>query len=193
MPFISATASTLVSKGGGNGGYLSATKLGDGESMRLAILSEEPLESWTVWGENGDQKKPFRFISEPSQEEIAQELGDFTQRMNYEGTDIEKPKFSVTVFVWSYAEEKVMVWEVSQRTLIKELDKITQTDDYQDIWSWDLVVSRTGLKKSTEYGILPAPQKPALKPQINEAWAKAQADGYDLKQLLVGGSPFGQG
>lgn len=192
MPFISATASTLVNKGGGNGGYLSATKLGDGESMRLAILSREPLESWTVWGENGDQKKPFRFISEPTQEEIAQELGEFKQRNNYEGTDIEKPKFSVTVFVWSYAEEKVMVWEIAQRTLIKELDKITQTEDYQDIWSWDIVVSRTGTKKATEYGILPAPQKDALKPQIEEAWAKAQAEGYDLNQLLVGGSPFGQ-
>ena len=190
MPFISSTASTLVSKGGGNGGYLSATKLGDGESMRLAILSQEPLESWTVWGENGDQKKPFRFISEPTQDEIEQELGEFVQRKNYEGTDLEKPKFSVTVFVWSYAEEKVMVWEIAQRTLIKELDKITQTEDYADIWSWDLVVSRSGLKKNTEYSILPAPQKAALKSQIQEAWEKAQEDGYSLQRLLVGGNPF---
>ena len=190
MPFISSTASTLVSKGGGNGGYLSATKLGDGESMRLAILSQEPLESWTVWGENGDQKKPFRFISEPTQDEIEQELGEFVQRKNYEGTDLEKPKFSVTVFVWSYAEEKVMVWEIAQRTLIKELDKITQTEDYADIWSWDLVVSRSGLKKNTEYSILPAPQKAALKSQIQEAWEKAQEEGYSLQRLLVGGNPF---
>lgn len=190
MPLISTAASTMVNKGGGNGGYLTATKLGDGKSMRLALLSREALESWTVWGENGDSKKPFRFLSEPTQEEIAQELGEYTQRQNYEQTGLEPPKFSATFFVWSYEEEKVMIWEVAQRTLIKELDKITQTEDYADIWSWDLVVSRNGMKKKTEYSILPAPQKAALRPQIDEAWQKAQEEGANLNRLMIGGNPF---
>ena len=83
MGFISAKASNIASGGGGGtGGYLTASKLGDGDSYRIAILSPEPLEYWTVWGESGDQKKPFRFADEPHAQEILQELGDFKQRMN---------------------------------------------------------------------------------------------------------------
>ena len=88
MAFISATASKVANGGGtGNGGYLTAGKLGDGESYRIAIVSESPLEYWTVWGESPEgQKKPFRFSAEPSAADIEAELGEFKQRMNYEGT-----------------------------------------------------------------------------------------------------------
>ena len=67
MGFISATAAKVASGGGtGTGGYLTASKLGDGEHYRIAIVSESPLEYWTVWGESEEgQKKPFRF-SQPS-------------------------------------------------------------------------------------------------------------------------------
>ena len=159
MPFISKTASALVTKGGGTGGYLTASKLSDGGQMRVAIVSPEPLEYFTVWGENGDSKKPFRFVSEPTSEDIIAELGEYTQRMNYEGTELEKPKFAISMFVFDYEDSKIKVLEIGQKTLIKELDKITQTSDYENIHDWDLVISRTGTKMATEYSILPAPRK----------------------------------
>ncbi len=41
MGFISAKASGIASGGGsGTGGYLTASKLGDGDSYRIAILSQ---------------------------------------------------------------------------------------------------------------------------------------------------------
>ena len=192
--FISAKASKIASGGGGgNGGYMTASKLGDGESYRVAILSEEPLEYFTVWGESDEgQKKPFRFTSEPAPTEIEAELGEFKQRMNYEGTELEKPKFGLSFFVFDYADEKVKVFEITQKTLMKELDGISQSEDYEDLHSWDLVFSRKGLKMNTEYKILPGPRKKGMQEKIDAAWSAAEGKGYDLQQLLVGGNPFGE-
>lgn len=195
MAFISKKASALVSGGSSNtGGYLSASKLGDGDSMRIAIVSPEPLEFFTVWGENeeGGQKRPFRFVSEPSPSDIIAELGEFKQRMNYEGTELEKPKFAISMFVFDYQDEKIKVLEIGQKTLIKELDKISQTEDYENLHEWDFTISRTGTKMATEYKILPGPRKKGFTPKIQQAWEDAIEAGYDIQQLLVGGSPFGE-
>ena len=194
MAFISKKASALVSGSSKNkGGYLSASKLGDGESMRFAICSEEPLESWTVWGESDEgQKKPFRFLEEPSSEDIAEKLGDYNQRMNYEGTDLEKPKFSINMFVFDYADDEIKVLEIGQRTLIKELDKISQTEDYEDLHIWDFEISRTGTKMSTEYKLLPMPRKKGYTPKIAEAWDAAMKSLYNIYALVEGESPFGE-
>ena len=72
MAFISTRAAKIASGGGtSTGGYMTASKLGDGESYRVAIVSENPLEYFTVWGESDEgQKKPFRFTDEPSEADI---------------------------------------------------------------------------------------------------------------------------
>ena len=75
---------------------------------------------------------------------------------------------------------------------MKELDGISQSEDYEDLHSWDMVFSRTGLKMNTEYKILPGPRKKGFQEKIDAAWSEAQGKGYDLQQLLVGGSPFGE-
>ena len=193
MGFISATASKVAQGGGtGTGGYMTASKLGDGESYRIAIVSESPLEYWTVWGETDEgQKKPFRFTAEPSADDILAELGEYKQRMNYEGTQLEAPKFGLSFFCFDYADSKIKVFEITQKTLIKELDKLSQDEDYSDIHAWDLKVGRKGLKMATEYSILPSPRKPDSQAKIDAAWSEAESTGYDLTQLLVGGSPFG--
>ena len=193
MGFISTAASKIASGGGGStGGYLTASKLGDGENYRVAIVSESPLEYWTVWGESEEgQKKPFRFTAEPTAQDIEDELGEFKQRMNYEGTQLEAPKFGLSFFCFDYADSKIKVFEITQKTLIKKLDEISQDEDYADIHAWDLKFTRTGLKMQTEYGILPSPRKSNSQGEIDAAWSAAQEQGYDLQQLLVGGNPFG--
>lgn len=193
MAFISSRASKIASGGNSNtGGYMTASKLGDGESYRVAIVSETPLEYWTCWGETDDgQKKPFRFTDEPSEEDITAELGEYKQRQNYEGTALEKPKFGMSFFVYDYADSKIKVFEVGQKTLIAALDKLSQDEDYADIHAWDLKFSRKGLKMATEYSVLPSPRKADSQAKIDAAWSAAEEAGYDLQQLLVGGNPFG--
>ena len=129
MAFISAKASAVVSGGSSNsGGYLSASKLGDGDSMRIAIVSPEPLEFWVSWGETEEgTKKPFRFVSEPSPSDLEAEMGEFKPRLNFEGTEVEKPKFAISLFVFDYQDEKIKILEIGQKTIIKEVDQIPQT------------------------------------------------------------------
>ena len=192
MGFISATASKAVAGGSGTGGYLSVSKLVDGESVRVAIVSENPLEMYEVWGEDDNgTKKPFRFSSEPSAANIIAELGDFKQRQNYEGTALEAPKFVIAFFAYDFSDSKVKVFSISQKTVIKELDKLSQDDDYANFAEWDFKFSRSGLRMSTEYSVLPSPRKKGTQEEIDAAWSAAQEAGYDLNQLLIGGSPFG--
>lgn len=193
MAFISKAAQSAAKGGGGKGGYMTAGKLGDGESYRIAILSPEALDYFTVWGEDAEgNKKPFRFSAEPTAKEIEEELGEFKQRMNYEGTGLEKPKFAMAFFCYDYADEKVKIFEIGQKTLIKELDQLSQSEDYADLHAWDLVISRSGLKMNTEYRILPSPRKKGSQETIDEAWDAAQKAGYNINALMLGENPFGE-
>ena len=100
--------------------------------------------------------------------------------MNYEGTALEAPKFGLSFFCFDYADSKIKVFEITQKTLIKELDKLSQDEDYADIHAWDLKVNRTGLKMNTEYSILPSPRKKGSDEEIKAAWSAAEEAGYDL-------------
>ena len=192
MGFLSQQASATVNGGGSqSGGYLSASKLTDGGQMRFAIVSEAPLEYWTVWGEFDGQKKPFRFLDNPSPSDIEIELGDFKQREKLDGSGaLEQPKFAISLFVFDYQSETIKVLEMTQKGLIKELDAISQDDDYKDLSEWDFTITRTGLALNTEYALRPAPRKKGFDEKIAEAWSAAKADGYDLTRLIGGGNPF---
>ena len=158
----------------------------------MAIVSPEPLEFFEVWGESEDgTKKPFRFSSEPSAADITAELGDFKQRMNYEGTALEAPKFVLAFFVFDFADSKIKVMSIPQKTVIKELDRLSQDEDFSDVHSYDLKFSRTGLKMNDGIRVSLPVNRKGDGAEIKAAWDAAQESGYDLKELLIGGSPFG--
>lgn len=196
MGYLSKEASAAINAtSSATGGYLSPSKLSgkDKESMRFAILSPEPLEHYTVWGECDGQKKPFRFPYEPSPSDIKAELGDFEQRDKYDGSGKEAPKFGISLFVFDYASEEVKVLELGQRGLIRELDKISQEEGYEDLHAWDFTISREGVGLKTEYSLLPSPRRKGFDEKIAEVWKAAEADGYDIKRLIGGGNPFSAG
>ena len=190
MGFLSQQASATVNASGAQSGYLSASKLTDGGQMRFAIVSESPLEYWTVWGEMDGQKKPFRFPDVPSPADVEIELGDFKVREKRDGSGLEQPKFAISLFVFDYASESIKVLELTQKGLIKELDQVSQEEDYANLTEWDFTITRTGLQLNTEYNLRPAPRKKGFDEKIAEAWSDAQEDGYDLTRLIGGGNPF---
>ena len=192
MGFLSKSASDNVNNGGGQtGGYLTPSKLTDGGSMRFAIVSEEPLEYWTSWGESPEgQKKPFRFAEQPTPTDLEAEMGEFRPREKMDGSGIEQPKFGISVFVFDYQTESIKVLELSQKGLIKELDSISQEEDYSNIHEWDFTLSRKGLSLNTEYTLRPAPRKKGFDEKIATAWSAAKEEGYDITRLLMGGNPF---
>ena len=193
MPFISATARKNSQSGGGNKDYLKIKKEKVGDSIRFAILSEEPLDYWTTWGcEIATGKyKPFRFVSQPTDADIEAEMGpNFERAKEYKSEEIRKANFAMAMFVWSFEEKKVMMLELDKKTLIREIDSISQQPDYEVIQDTDLIITYKGPDNGW-YSVMPAPRKKDTQDEIDSAWAEAQAQNYDLKQLLVGGSPFG--
>ncbi len=194
MAFLSKKASSTVATTGGGGGYLNPSKIQSGSSVRFALLTDEPLEFWETWGESAEgQLKPFRFAEEPTADDIDVELGDYTRRQNRDGTGYEMPKFGISVPVYNFDTGSVQVMSLTQKSLIRELDTISQTEDYSQLLDWDFSLGKEGSGLSTEYKLMPLPRKKGSDSAIASAWDAAQAAGFDVNRLLVGGNPFSEG
>ena len=192
MPFIPTKFQSAVSGGSSGGGYLNPSKIQSGGSVRFALLSEEPLCFYECWGESSDGSvRPFRFPDDPTPAEIEQELGpDYTRRTNREGTGPEPVKFAMAVPVFNHETSTIQVLQMSQKSLIKELDMCSQLDDYENLLEWDFVMGKTGQGLTTEYTLRAVPRKPATQKGIDKAWAAALDDGFDITRLIGGGNPF---
>jgi hypothetical protein len=189
MALLSKSAQAAVA--GAGGGYLSVSKIASGSSVRFALLSDEPLEMYECWAEGPDGKaKPFRFAQEPTPDDIAVELGDYTRRQNREGTGPEPIKFCLALPVYNYEASEVQVLSLTQKSIIRELDGISQTDDYEDITATDFTIGKEGSGLNTVYKLLPVPRKKGADATIAAAWEEAKSAGFALERLLVGGNPF---
>ena len=188
MGLLSKNAQAAVA---GGGSYLNPSKIAAGSSVRFCLLSEEPLEFYELWGEGPDGKaKPFRFDSEPSPDDITLALGDYTRRVNREGTGVEPMKFALALPVYNYETARVEVLQLSQKSLIRELDAVSQMEDYSDILAIDFLLGKEGSGLNTEYKLTPVPRKKGADKDITAAWSDVRAAGFDIDRLLVGADPF---
>lgn len=187
MAFLSKTAAAAVTTTGG--GYLTPSKIQDGGSVRFALLDDQPLEYFECWGEDSNGKqKPFRFDYQPTPEDVRAELGDYSPRTNDNGNpDI---KFGVAVPVYAYDSGDVKVLSITQKGILKELDELSQNEDYQDLLAWDFTITREGVGLTTKYKLRPAPRKKNSDEAIQAAWSDAKSSGFDIGRLMTGGNPF---
>jgi hypothetical protein len=191
MGFLSKNASATVSSTGTGGGYLQVSKLPDGGSVRFALLSDEPLEFYETWGTSSDGKsKPFRFSYEPTYEDVVAEMGDFEPREGRGGPGTADIKFAIAVPVYSFDAGTVQVLSLTQKSILKELDQISQMEDYAELLAWDFQLSKKGSGLLTEYTLRPVPRKKGAQEHIDAAWLEAKSNGFDLGRLLTGGNPF---
>ena len=190
MALLSKSAQAAVS---GGGAYLSPSKIAAGSSVRFALLSDEPLEFYEVWAEGPDGKsKPFRFASEPSPDDLSLAFGDFTRRMNRDGTGFEPIKFALALPVYVFDPAQVQILQLGQKSIIRELDAISQMPDYDDLTAIDFILGKEGAGLNTEYKVTPVPRKKGADKDIAAAWEESRAAGFDLSRLLSGGDPFKQ-
>jgi hypothetical protein len=188
MGLLSKNAQAAVA---GGGAYLNPSKISAGSSVRFCLLSEEPLEFYELWGEGPDGKaKPFRFDSEPGPDDITLALGDYTRRVNREGTGVEPMKFALALPVYNYETARVEVLQLSQKSLIRELDAVSQMEDYSDILAIDFLLGKEGSGLNTEYKLTPVPRKKGADKDIAAAWSDVRATGFDIDRLLIGADPF---
>jgi hypothetical protein len=188
MGLLSKSAQAAVA---GGGAYLNPSKIAAGSSVRFCLVSDEPLEFYEVWGEGPDGKaRPFRFDSEPSPDDIALSMGDFKRRMNREGTGFEPVKFCLALAAYNFDAAQVQILQLSQKSLIRELDSISQMPDYDEITAIDFQLGKEGSGLNTEYKLTPVPRKKGADKAIAEAWEETRSAGFDLSRLLEGGDPF---
>ena len=190
MGFLSKQASATVSSSGTGGGYLQVSKLSDGGSVRFALLSDEPLEFYECWGTCDGVSKPFRFDYEPTPEDVAAEMGDFEPREGRGGPGTIDIKFAIAVPVYNFDTGNVQVLSLTQKSILKELDAVSQMEDYEDLLSWDFNLSKKGSGLTTEYTLRPVPRKKGAQEHIDAAWIEAKSNGFDISRLLTGGNPF---
>ena len=135
-----------------------------GGSVRFALLDDQPLEFFEVWGESGEGKlKPFRFADSPTTEDAEIEMGsEYTRRMNREGTGVEPAKLVLQFQIWTWFTGSKNTSKATQKGIIKEFDKISQMEDYSDLLAWDFVLSREGTGLKTEYSLRAVPRKKEL-------------------------------
>lgn len=188
MGLLSKNAQAAVA---GGGAYLNPSKIAAGSKVRFCLVSDEPLEFYECWAEGPDGKaKPFRFDSEPSPDDMALAFGDFTRRMNREGTGPEPIKFCLALAVYNFDAAQVQVLQLSQKSLIRELDAISQMPDYDDLTAVDFLLGKEGSGLNTEYKLTPVPRKKGADKDIAAAWDDTRSAGFDLSRLLEGADPF---
>ena len=74
--------------------------------------------------------------------------GEATRRLNFDGTAPDPAKLALAIPVYNYDAEAVQILQFSQKTLITQLDQISQMDDYKDdLLEWDFVLAREGVEK----------------------------------------------
>jgi hypothetical protein len=190
MGFLSKQASASVSSNGTGGGYLQVSKLPDGGSVRFALLSDEPLEFYECWGTGADGNKPFRFDHEPTPEEIQVEMGEYEPREGRGGPGTVDIKFAIAVPVYNFDSGNVQVLSLTQKSILKEIDAISQMEDYDNLLEWDFNLSKKGQGLTTEYTLRPVPRKKGAQEHIDAAWIEAKSNGFDISRLLTGGNPF---
>lgn len=192
MGLLSKKNQGAVSGGGGGGGYLNPSKIQSGSSVRFALLTDQPLEFYECWGQDQEGKaKPFRFSDDPSPSEVEAEMGpNYQRRLNREGTDVDPAKFAMAAPVFNFETGTVQVMSLTQKGLIREMDKLSQLEDYKDILDWDFVMEKEGKGLNTTYSLRIVPRKKATENTILDAWAAARDAGFDINRLMTGGNPF---
>jgi len=190
MSLLSKSAKAAISTGTG-GGYLNPSRIPTGTTIRFALTSDEPVEYYEVWGEDAQGKpKPFRFDHEPTPDEIAVEMGEYSRRINREGTGNEPAKFAIALPVFNYDAGEIQVMNITQKSIIFALDGISQMPDYEDMLVIDFQLEKKGSGLTTEYKLTPVPRKKGATPIIEAAWEEVTGAGFDLTRIIEGGNPY---
>jgi hypothetical protein len=117
-------------------------------------------------------------------------MGDFEPREGRGGPGTADVKFAIAVPIFSFDTGKVQVLQITQKSILKELDAISQMEDYSSLLDWDFIISKKGSGLTTEYSVRPAPRKKGSQEHIDASWIEARDNGFDIQRLLTGGNPF---
>lgn len=147
-----------------SGAYM---RLQEGDN-RIRILSA-PVIGWEDWTMD---KKPVRF-----------------RRENKPSASI-NPDRAVKEFwafiVWNYAEEKIQILQITQKSIKTAIDALSRDEDWGAPYFYDIKIAKTGKELNTEYAITPMKPKP-LAAGVKEAFYASRCN---LEALFTNDDPF---
>ena len=191
MSFIPKQHSSQLQSASSRDEYLTPGKVKADGQVRFAMLANEPLCYFEVWGQDETGKpKPFRFAEEASAEHIEQEMGVNYKRTVYDDGNEAPQKFAISVPIYNYDINRVQILSMSQKNLIKEFDQISQVEEYSDMTEWDFIMTKSATVSPDMYGLRPVPRKKGTEETVKAAWDEAVKDGFDINRLLLGTNPF---
>jgi hypothetical protein len=117
-------------------------------------------------------------------------MGTYEPREGRGGPGTADVKFCAAIAVFNFDAGAVQVLSISQKSILRELDAISQEEDYADLTAIDFTLSKKGSGLTTEYRLRPAPRKKGADATISAAWEEVKAAGFDLSRLLTGQNPF---
>lgn len=177
--------------------YLGYTKLEQGKPANFALLEQDPLEYWLVWAEAkaSGSMKPFRFMNQPSSDEIDLELGsEYVQSMNYDKTAIRKPQQCLTWPVYNWDMNRVQVLEVSHISLARQFAKYGLNKKYsKNLLDWDFELSKIKADMVRyELFIVPRDEDEHDENKMSKDWTQVEKAGFDLNRMVTGEDPFSE-
>lgn len=148
------------------------SRFSDGAN-RFRFLSDVVL-GWEGWKDN----KPFRHEGQDC-------------RIKTEDVDLNKSgKPNINYFwamvVWNYAEKRVQILSITQKTIMAALYNLEQNPDWGDLKGYDIEITKKKEGDKTSYTVLGIPHKP-LAQEIKDAYAETKVD---LSKLFEGEYPI---
>ena len=161
-------------------------KLEQGDNL-IRVLSA-PLLGWVIFTE---EKKPIRKkLIDGNNNFTKEELIEFKAKKGEDG-HFESPKHFWMLLVWDYKSNSPKVLEITQVSIIKQINTLLKDDDWGDVREFNMNIIHTGSSKNdTEYEVVPKPHKPLpseVDNFLNEAKSKSL---IDLEAIWDGGYPF---
>jgi hypothetical protein len=177
--------------------YLRYTKLTQGKPANFALLEQDPLCYWLVWGETKDgmSMKPFRFLEKPSAEDIKLELGnEYNQALNFDKTAVRAPVECLTWPVYNWDLNQVQVLEVAHISLSRQFAKYGLNKKYsKNLLDWDFELSKIQADMTRyELLIVPRDEDEHDEDAMAKAWRATEKAGFDLSRIVGGGDPFSE-
>lgn len=92
--------------------------------------------------------------------------------------------------VYNFDVNKIQTLELTQKTLMKDLLKYTQDEDFGNPQDYDCVITRTGKGMDTEYSLIAKPPKPLDAKIVLEFKELKKSGRYNIERLYDGGYPI---
>ena len=116
----------------------------------------------------------------------------YIPRKNFAGDGYDQPKFVVFAPVYLAEKDDIVCAQISQKSIIRDIDAASYSKQYRDITRALFEISRKGEGLDTVYSLIPARPTDEELQSAQAAWDDVKST-FDIRRLLDGGDPFKEG